>query len=128
MSNYFLGSNHNYTNSQINAMNKIKQKNVKANDDSIEGNLDSFVKDLNNYEKGKNVSNSDLFKYIEQTSGMNYFKTMLDANGDGKISQKEAEQLAKYDGNKNLTSKDINTFIKDIKNTKQATKKTCLRF
>ena len=113
-----------YTQQQIASLNKVKAKaeNSNANTQAVNGDNTSIFNDINSYKQNSKTqtNNSDLFAYIEKTMGMDNFLNLLDADGDGKISESESSKLASYDKDNTLTSKDIDAFKNDIKSVKDA--------
>ena len=123
-SNFFLDGR--YTQQQINSLNKIKSKANKAAQNSknvIQGDSNSIFKDINTKKSNPKAetNNSGLFDYIDKMAGLNDFFSLMDADGDGKISEAEAGKLAGLNGDNKLTSEDIDAFIKEVKNLNNAT-------
>ena len=115
--NFFLDGM--YNQKQINSINNIKGKSAQSKDNkqTVNGNNDSIFNDINTYKSDstQKTNNSDLFNYIDQIMGMNDFLNMLDQDGDGKISQDEANKLSTLDSKKTLSSSDIDKLANDIK-------------
>ena len=113
-----------YTQQQIASLNKIKAKaeNSNANTQAVNGDNTSIFNDINSYKQNSKAqtNNSDLFAYIEKTMGMDNFLNLLDADGDGKISETESSKLASYDKDNTLSSEDIDAFKNNIKSVKDA--------
>lgn len=117
MSDFFLYGNY-FTNNQIKAINELKKKKIIFPDEFVNGDCNSIFDDINAYRNDRTTvtNNTSLFEYIEDSVGMDNFLTLLDIDGDGKISKEETEKLSNYDGNKELNSSDIDNIFKDIKN------------
>ncbi len=123
-SNFFLDGR--YTQQQINSLNKIKSKTNNAAQNSknvIQGDSNSIFKDINTKKANPKAetNNSGLFDYIDKMAGLNEFFNLIDADGDGKISEAEAAKLSGLNGDNKLTSEDIDAFIKEVKNLNNAT-------
>ena len=121
--NFFLDGR--YTQQQIISLNIIKSKTSNAASNSkkvIQGDSSSIYKDINTQKSNPNAktSNSELFDYIDKMAGLNEFFNLMDADGDGKISEAEAGKLAGLNGDNKLTSEDIDAFIKEVKNLTSA--------
>ncbi len=125
-SNFFLDGR--YTQQQINSLNKIKSKtnNAAQNSKTVQGDNTSIFKDINARKANPNVktNNSELFDYIDKMAGLNNFFSLMDADGDGKISEAEAAKLSGLNGDNKLTSEDVDAFIKEVKNLNNATSVT----
>ena len=120
--NFFLDGK--YTQQQINSLNKIKSKpdSGAENSKTVEGDNTSIFNDINARKANPKAetNNSGLFDYIDKMAGLNDFFSLMDADGDGKISEAEAGKLAGLNGDNKLTSEDVDTFIKQAKNVKDA--------
>ena len=118
MSNFFIDNI--FTRKQISAINNLKGKNNAKLNQGIKGDSVSIFDDINSWENGNKTNNTDLLDYIDKNFGMENFLSVIDADGNGKISKKEASVLSNYDGDSALTSTDVNNIFKDVKALKSA--------
>ena len=122
--NFFLDND--YTKKQIESINNVKKLTTSDPSDAqaINGDSKSIFDDIKSYKDNNKTAtnNSDLFKYIEGTMGMDNFLNLLDSNGDENATEDEISKLAGLNGDNNLTSADIDKFKKDIQDL--ATAKT----
>lgn len=123
--NFFLDGT--YSQKQIDSINNVKAKKAAQSakeKQSVSGDISSIFNDINTYKSDstKKTNNSDLFDYIDQTMGMDNFLEMLDADGDGKISEEEAKELSSLDSDDALSDSDIDKLADDIKALSSAKK------